>query len=262
MGCDGAIDSQEHDGTRRAPALPRLTTTVLVVGVDPFDASAVDTAALSEAEQRRLAAFSNAHLARRFVGQRTALRRILGGVLNVAPAEVAIRRKCYLCGHPTHGKPYLAGREFEFSVAHSADRLAVAISSRPVGIDIEYLGARPSQRQRLVRAMRHQADPEAATEMHALQLWTAKEAASKVSGSGLVKAPPRALLVTPETAWSGAWRRFVCTSDLLPDADIGGEWTQCSPGVVVAVAAAIDGERPKVRALHVPARSLATGAWR
>lgn len=71
---------------------------------------------------------------------------------------------------PAHGKPGLAGGP-SFSVAHTATRVAVAISDDcEVGLDLEDATA---------------AAPDDATALLRLQRWTAIEAALKAVGAGL-----------------------------------------------------------------------------
>lgn len=84
-----------------------------------------------------------------------------------------------------NGKP-LADNGF-VSISHSGDMVAVALSSLPVGVDIEKLGVR-FDFNRL--ASRFFADGElqyfleSPTEYRFLEIWTKKEAYSKITGRG------------------------------------------------------------------------------
>lgn len=87
-----------------------------------------------------------------------------------------------------HGKPAIAGRpDICFSLSHCREAVACAVSTRPVGIDVEAIREyRPS----LVRytmndeetaAVERADDPAAAF----IRLWTMKEATVKLTGTGI-----------------------------------------------------------------------------
>ncbi|HET8538475.1 MAG TPA: 4'-phosphopantetheinyl transferase superfamily protein [Anaeromyxobacter sp.] len=122
-----------------------------------------------------------------FVTARSALRRLLAARLGCAPRDVPLETG-------PRGKPELeraAGARLRFSVSHSGGVALLAIAAQPVGVDVEAarrvhdplaLAARffsPAERAAVQRA------PAAERERRFLELWTAKEAALKVSGVGL-----------------------------------------------------------------------------
>ena len=78
-------------------------------------------------------------------------------------------RKCYLgkTGKPLH-------KSFCFSISHSADLVAVAVSSAPVGIDLEVYSDK-AQDKSFIDKMKHPNE----TADDAILLWTKKEAAFK-----------------------------------------------------------------------------------
>ena len=78
------------------------------------------------------------------------------------------------------GKPYAEGLTLHFSISHSGDFAAVAVSDRPIGIDIEVLRpADPRLSQRIG------AEPN-----RFFEEWTAKEAHFKIYGDPNFKAIP------------------------------------------------------------------------
>lgn len=86
------------------------------------------------------------------------------------------------------GKPFAENCPLHFNISHSGDWVACAVSSRPIGIDIEQM------RQPDLKIARRLCTPEelawlAPDEPDApcrlLQIWTAKEAYFKWKGSGI-----------------------------------------------------------------------------
>ncbi|MCR5417802.1 MAG: 4'-phosphopantetheinyl transferase superfamily protein [Lachnospiraceae bacterium] len=98
------------------------------------------------------------------------------------------------------GRPYLTGEDGgtkdlpRISISHSGDYVAVAISDREVGVDIqkrrsvrESLTDRvmsPEEKREYDRLCSEDAGSEAARE-YFLSVWTAKEAVSKMDGRGI-----------------------------------------------------------------------------
>jgi 4'-phosphopantetheinyl transferase len=144
---------------------------------------------LSPSEQARADRYVTSNLTRRSIVCRGALRRILGAVLGVPPAEVKFRLG-------PHGKPSLDTDDpsllREFNVSHTGDLAVIAIASqRTVGVDVE----------RLDRHVRHDElaarffSPAECRDYFALQesqrltafyrIWTCKEAYLKATGAGL-----------------------------------------------------------------------------
>lgn len=121
---------------------------------------------LNTQELQRLLAFRSAAAAQEYLLGATGLRRLLGEVLPLAPADVPIDRTCARCGAP-HGRPIVAG--LHVSIAHAGGIALVAASSDPVGVDLEPTGR------------------EVPPDCGAADLadWVRKEAVLKLSGHGL-----------------------------------------------------------------------------
>ena len=98
----------------------------------PVGASGPKCAELLSAEEReRSSRIGHIATRRRFLAARAALRVLLADMLGQRPQEVQIHIS-------PAGKPFLPGHPVHFSLSHSVDWGAVAIStSREVGIDIE-----------------------------------------------------------------------------------------------------------------------------
>lgn len=128
---------------------------------------------------------------RRFVCARGALRRILGGYLDVEPSELSF-------GYGAHGKPSLSRAEADalsFNVSHSGELalVAVAPAETELGVDVEEIRAMPD-RDDIARQCfapseiaRLQALPAAMREDAFYRCWSRKEAYLKALGDGLAK---------------------------------------------------------------------------
>lgn len=86
------------------------------------------------------------------------------------------------------GKPHFVETpDIHYNVSHSAEAIAVAMASRPVGVDIERIGRYdPRIVARLFTTRERmfvESDPEL-TELRFCALWTRKEAHAKWSGEG------------------------------------------------------------------------------
>ena len=139
---------------------------------------------LSPEEKHRAGRFRIDGAARRFIAARAALRSVLGKATGMGPADVTF-------DFGKHGKPRLPDEGLHFNASDSGEFVAVALSSREVGIDIELL--RPFRRsQRLARRICTDRELEALARFseeqrgaQLLRLWTCKEAALKAVGTGL-----------------------------------------------------------------------------
>lgn len=156
-------------------------THVLVVSrgaVAPLAPSPDD---MREAATRRDAAL--------FLIRRAALRRLVARVADVAPDSVVVARAL----HNATGAPILAAPQgFHVSMSARGDGAALAVSRRPVGVDMELTGQAaapawnvlaPSERAAL------EGLPPSARPRAFLELWTAKEAYLKALGLGLSREP-------------------------------------------------------------------------
>lgn len=88
-----------------------------------------------------------------------------------------------------HGKPSIAGHpEIHFNISHCQSAIAVAVSDKPIGIDIE------SYRDADASLIRHVMNPAEAALIEAdadpraafIRLWTQKEAVLKLRGTGII----------------------------------------------------------------------------
>ena len=144
-------------------------------------------AILSPLERERAAAFTVPEARARYIQTRFALRRILGGLLDLSPAAVEI-------GGAPGGKPILIGavsteRKMEFNHTHTDGLALIAVAvGTPVGIDVEKLGRRADFNAIAVRFF-SEAEQELLLgfpgEETFLGIWTRKEAVLKAFGSGL-----------------------------------------------------------------------------
>lgn len=84
-----------------------------------------------------------------------------------------------------HGKPFLVGDKLFFSLSHSFDTIALAVSESPVGLDVESLRANKKHAAVSQRfSAREQED--ILDERSFLNNWTAKESYVKYKGVSLL----------------------------------------------------------------------------
>ncbi|SEF88838.1 4'-phosphopantetheinyl transferase [Thermomonospora echinospora] len=111
-----------------------------------------------------------------------------GALLGVAPERVPLDRTCAGCGAP-HGRPVIDGGP-HLSVSHSGERVVVALTGGPVGVDVE------EDAGRLTEGVAGQLlGPDEAADLRdlgpaarrrgLLEYWTRKEAVLKATGDGL-----------------------------------------------------------------------------
>lgn len=93
-----------------------------------------------------------------------------------------------LFGYGEHGKPFLTNHpDIHFNISHCKDAVACAIDDSPVGIDIESVGrykdelARYTMNDEEIAKIADAEDPEVVF----IELWTKKEAATKLVGTGI-----------------------------------------------------------------------------
>lgn len=176
-----------------------------------------DEELLDASERRRARNMRSATARARFILARAALRRLVADVARVDVSAVQIETTRLGC-------PWLPRQpDMHVSVSHTSDLAVVAVANHPVGVDIERL-----DRERLPPAPTWMTSSEAQTidtlaaTDHAralVRLWTAKEAASKALGLGLL-APMRAIRVDGDTAsfeGAGQGRVFISLSELEAD---------------------------------------------
>ncbi len=155
------------------------------------DAIATIAAWLSPAETARADRFGTETLRHRWIAGRTSLRILLGDVLGVAPAHVALRRG-------VRGRPALADAAsgIDFNVSHTQNVALVGVARNlpagtRIGIDVERID-REVGSDRLAKKFltaREQAELAGFASDHRrqrfLRYWTCKEAMSKATGDGL-----------------------------------------------------------------------------
>ncbi len=112
-------------------------------------------------------------------------------VLQLASQDLRIPKESITVKKGIHGKPYFDGyREWQFNISHTSEMIAIAMSDKPVGIDIEKI-----QKQDLRIAERfftdtehsyiNDADSDADKNKRFLEVWTKKEAYIKFTGEGM-----------------------------------------------------------------------------
>lgn len=146
---------------------------------------------LSEDEHRRAEAFTREEPRRRFIVARSQLRKLLGDLLGIAPAEVAFR-------YGPAGKPALTNDpSVHFNLAHSADVAVCVIAKHPVGVDLERRRPMKNAPGLAERWFHPEEQRRIATAVDPLdsffQTWTRKEAVLKLVGVGVGESLPRVL---------------------------------------------------------------------
>lgn len=197
-------------------------------------------ALLSDEERRRAMQFRLTQAREAFVAARGALRYLLGCCLDRDPAALRLV-------DDSLGKPHLAcGETTQFSVAHSAERLVIALGAGcPIGVDVEQMVSLENLDRMVGRCF----CPEEAAEILSLPppqrqaaffcCWTRKEAYSKATGGGLHTFQSFRVTVQP-----GSAARLVASER---EASVGAEWTledlELGPGYWAAIAYR-GGQRP------------------
>jgi 4'-phosphopantetheinyl transferase len=147
---------------------------------------------LDEDERPRVERFRVAGARATFVASRAVQRLVLSYYLGIDPRAVRIARDCQHCG-ADHGRPYVPGADFDYSVSHTGGWLVIAVvSGGKVGVDIESITAAhsaddlarrvfsPAEQQKYLTLPRD--DRPAAF----IRTWTRKEATVKLTGHGIV----------------------------------------------------------------------------
>ena len=158
---------------------------------------------LSADERARTHRFRSPLLRCRFVARCMLVRQVLGPLVGVSPAALAFENTAN--GKPRLVQPQRASRvaPLDFNLSHSENVLALAVAlDRQVGVDIEVV--RPGVDVLAVAEAEFTAGeldwlrtlPREQRQLAFYQLWTRREATSKVSGQGIA-APP---VATPSLA--------------------------------------------------------------
>jgi 4'-phosphopantetheinyl transferase len=118
----------------------------------------------------------------RFTAAAALLRLAVAARTGLAPAAVPVRRECPRCGRP-HGRPRIEGYDdLHVSVTHSGERVGVALSSAPVGVDVELVRS-ISIDELAPHALAPDERADGLDEF--FRYWTRKESAVKATGDGL-----------------------------------------------------------------------------
>ncbi|GAA2084349.1 4'-phosphopantetheinyl transferase superfamily protein [Streptomyces albiaxialis] len=139
-------------------------------------------------------------------------RKVLGAHVGRPPQLLEFSAVCAHCGGP-HGKPQLlAPGDWQLSLSHSGQRVAVAVArGAPLGVDVEQVTGRPDD---LVETVLTEAEREALAGCPPgdraagfIRYWTRKESALKATGDGVMIEPVQ-LSVSPPDAEAEllAWR--------------------------------------------------------
>ena len=166
-----------------------------------FDLDAEDAVfeTLSREERARAKRFRCERDARRFAAGRTAVRRALGGLLGIAPRDVAIAAGA-------HGRPELAHRGVPrpFSFAHAGAKAVLAVvEAGSVGVDVEARDAAPDADELAPMTMpaaelrEFRELPASKRREEFLRRFTAREAVLKAAGTGFC-CDPRSISLRPE----------------------------------------------------------------
>lgn len=138
---------------------------------------------LNADEKPPYAKIANAEVRSDYATTQVGLRRMLSLYRQEAPDEVKILRG-------PHGKPYVNGGP-EFNLSHTQRGIFVAVSSDPVGLDVE-LADRWVHGMDLARKFFFEAEieelgqfPEAEQNAAFIRRWVCKEAMVKLSGEGI-----------------------------------------------------------------------------
>lgn len=122
-----------------------------------------------------------------------------------------------LFGYGPHGKPFLIDHPgIHFSLSHCREAVACAVSSAPVGVDVESV---KEYRESLINyTMNSREAEQIATaerpDIEFTRLWTMKEAVAKLSGTGITNDIKDLLTLNPNIVFSttvDTHQRYVCT---------------------------------------------------
>lgn len=158
--------------------------------------------------ERRNRALSYSHIPGRFACLKSYLM-----LKELLAAEYGISE--FTIGTGTHGKPYLKDHpEIHFNISHCRTAIAVAVSDKPIGIDIESI-RKPtpslvSRTMNQAESMQIMSSPQPGREF--IRLWTAKESVFKLTGTGITD-DIRHILSNPGTFHTTTWEKdnYICS---------------------------------------------------
>jgi 4'-phosphopantetheinyl transferase len=146
---------------------------------------------LSDEERDRMGRFRRPADAASFAAGRALVRLALAPLVGASPRELVFDTWCELHSSP-HGKPRLVepAAELDFSLSRAGPRLLLAVSTAPVGVDVERLDRDvEADVARIAFADDERAELEDAGSGAFLACWTRKEAVLKALGHGLALDP-------------------------------------------------------------------------
>jgi 4'-phosphopantetheinyl transferase len=178
------------------------------------------TELLDQTERQRRRQYLRAADRDRFTMGAVLTRLVLAAQLGIHPASVPLDRTCARCGAP-HGRPCLpAGAALDFSISHSGDLIALAVTRneagarRAVGVDVEQISAAIAGEAPVDIALSPAEVVEfgqlsiTARPMAFFRYWVRKEAVLKATGDGLRVPMTQLTLSGPDQpprliAWQG-----------------------------------------------------------
>lgn len=132
---------------------------------------------LTKPELEKMSRFFKKDDAIRFALGKYFIRKIVSKKLNIEPANIDFLLT-------NENKPYLPG--VEFNISHSGNYVTIAISNKPIGIDVEMV-KNHFDHDELARACFTLNERKLISNLHDFYIfWTRKEAILKASGEGLV----------------------------------------------------------------------------
>lgn len=150
-------------------------------------------------DRQRLAGITHAGRAEEYAAAHAWLRRVLAGYLGTPPWELQFHSGRW-------GKPGLVGYPLQFNLSHTRGYCALAVSDRPLGVDIERLD------RDLRRAMLYCGTPaerrviESAPTAEVVARWSVKEAYTKALGLGHARTFAAIETVPPDDPGVEPWR--------------------------------------------------------
>ncbi|MGH9078931.1 MAG: 4'-phosphopantetheinyl transferase family protein [Acidimicrobiales bacterium] len=196
--------------------VPKGSIDLWLVDLDRWAEAGLDPASLTAGDRAAGERLRDDVVAQRLLARRSAIRTVLADIVGLDVSDLAIGRACSICGGTDHGRPAVVGASVEFSLSASGRVAVLAVSDRPVGVDIEEvrgqiapLATALSQPEQLGIA-RLDCDQQA---VGLLRLWTAKEAVLKAWGRNLADDP------------AGVDVSGLLTTDRVTVVDEGRPWT-------------------------------------
>ncbi len=107
----------------------------------------------------------------------------------------------------TSGKPYVEGDPLFFSVSHSGGKAVVAVSERPVGVDLEIYSGKPHSH--ILSRFSPEEREKIKTDEDFFDAWTAKEAFFKMTDGNFWDTLPRTKCLGGEIFLDG--EKYPCT---------------------------------------------------